>query len=166
MTCAPGILEFRRSDNGMQRAKETPAWRAKTSASDGDRERRPTNGAPAADQHPRLSHPTILVASSNDELRQRLASSLRADNCLVLDVDSLNGMLDAVIVHSRPIHVLMLDVGLGRNMIGHLKRYRSGMHVVLMDDTHEAGMEDALAADAALSRARLLVGIVKRAFHA
>ena len=115
----------------------------------------------------RQSHPTVLVATANHELRQRLACRLRAANCLVLDVDSLNRMLDVVIAHSRPIHVLLLDVGLsGWSVISHVKRYRPGMQLVTMVDHHLAGMEDALSPEDALREAQVLLGIAERSAHA
>jgi hypothetical protein len=77
------------------------------------------------------AHPTALVAVRSGELRQPLVDSLRRDNWLVLEADSLNGVLDVVKLHSRPIQVLLLDVNIGDPALAaRLKHYRFGMQVL------------------------------------
>src|SRR5437868_11548544 len=74
------------------------------------------------------SYPTVLVGVEDGELRQLLVDRLHQDDFLVLEADSSRRVLDVVIRHSRPIHVLLLETGIGdREFEALLKRFRSYM---------------------------------------
>jgi len=107
-------------------------------------------------------YPTVLVAADNGEKRQPLVCGLRQDNCLVLEADSLGRVLDVVKVHSRPIHLLLLDVQIGDAAWATLlNRYRPDMQILfVMSSSHEVRTE-ALPPHAALAKARELLKLPK-----
>ena len=92
-----------------------------------------------------------------------MVHSLRQDNCLVLEADSLSRVLDVVKVHSRPIHVLLLDVSIGDLALAALvQRYRSGIQVLFVTKSSSQAPHDALPPDGALAKARELLNLQKR----
>ncbi|HTS66265.1 MAG TPA: hypothetical protein VMH28_29780 [Candidatus Acidoferrales bacterium] len=101
------------------------------------------------------SYPTVLIAAADAEMRRLLAGSFRGDECLVLEADSRDGAFEIVRVHSRPIHVLLLDFQIaGPDWAAGLKRYRSDMQVLIVTEE--------LSPAAALQRARELLRLPKR----
>ena len=107
-------------------------------------------------------HPTVLVASDSGEMRRLLVDGLRQDNCHVLEADSMASTLDVVRGHSRPIHVLLLDVNLGAldPAVGTLRSYRSGMEIMSIGCDKQPGV--LLPLDALASTCELLKAHTKR----
>ena len=102
-------------------------------------------------------YPTVLVAGNNQETRRPLVHSLRQE-CLVLEADTVSRVLDVVKIHSRPIHVLLLDVSMGDPALAALvQRYRSGMQVLFVTGSSGEAAQDALPRDGALAKARELL---------
>jgi len=76
--------------------------------------------------------PTVLVAAKSVELGQRLLEGIEEEKVLVLKARNQRELLGIVQLHSRPIHVVLLDIDIGERMAAHLKRYRAKMHLVLV----------------------------------
>lgn len=66
----------------------------------------------AIHQQPRMSFPTVLVVVRNDELRRDLVDDLSHDRSLVLEADNEGGAIVHVMSHSRPIHVVLVEMNL------------------------------------------------------
>src|SRR5215469_17467551 len=56
--------------------------------------------------------PTVLIAAENPGMRQSMANDLRQDPCNILQADSVARLWDAIVNHSRAIHVLLTDLKL------------------------------------------------------
>lgn len=78
--------------------------------------------------------PTIIVASKDAGVRSGLLRDLvRAAAPLVLEADSEAAILDFVKLHSRPVHVLLVDSTLSQpEFVANLRQYRREMNVVLV----------------------------------
>jgi CheY-like chemotaxis protein len=99
------------------------------------------------------SFPTILVAEEDDELRYALAHNLGHDGYLVLEAPDWPSALGIARVHSRPIHLLLIDVGMD-NHTALLKQYRPEMRVFFVTRHPHEGLRDALAPETALAKVR------------
>jgi hypothetical protein len=83
----------------------------------------------------RTPYPTVLVASSDDRLREILAQSVLQIGAHVLEARNESNTVEIIRTHSRPIHVLLIDFNLGRDgFVASLRRYRPDMHVVFVDE--------------------------------
>lgn len=59
---------------------------------------------------------------------------LQRDNYLVLESRDENETMDIIRLHSRPIHVMLIDESVfSHNLASRLSQYRPQMHVVFMD---------------------------------
>jgi hypothetical protein len=94
-------------------------------------------------------YPTILVARNSDGLDGKLINCLERDGFHVLEVGGWEQVFNAVRVHSRPIHLLLVDASM-RIHVPMLKRHRSELQVVL---THKP-----VDADAVLAEVRKVLG--------
>src|SRR5215469_4439764 len=56
--------------------------------------------------------PTVLIAAESPGMRQSMANDLREDPCNVLLADSVVHLWEAIVNHSRAIHVLLTDLKL------------------------------------------------------
>jgi DNA-binding response OmpR family regulator len=75
--------------------------------------------------HERSAH---LVAEEDDELRSALSNSLRQDGYLVLEAHDVPSVLGIARVHSRPIHLLLIDVSIDNHTLAALRKpYRPEM---------------------------------------
>ena len=103
-------------------------------------------------------HPTALVAVDDREARNFLVDSLQQDNCLVLEAESVSRVLDVVRVHSRPIHVVLLDVEIGDHALAALlRRYRSELQVVFVPKSPNEGQRRAMELEGVLTTARQIL---------
>ena len=98
-------------------------------------------------EHPG-GYPTVLIAVHADEMRRAVAAKLERHNWLVLEADSIDSALHFVQMHSRPIHVVVLDAAIRDSAQGALfGKYRPNMHIVALSPT-----EPGLACDLALAQ--------------
>jgi hypothetical protein len=110
--------------------------------------------------HPgtREGFPTVLIAAENPGMRQSLADHLRQDQCNVLQADCAARLWYAIVNHSRPIHVLLLEIGMeGPDFAEKAKQYRPGMRIVLVEKHSDQGQQGALPVGAAAAQARKLL---------
>jgi CheY-like chemotaxis protein len=98
--------------------------------------------------------PTILVAEQDNELRYALAHSLGHDGYLVLEAHDWPSALGIARVHSRPIQLLLTDVGMDNHTAALLKQYRPEMRVLFVTRHPHEGLKDALAPETALAKVR------------
>jgi hypothetical protein len=102
--------------------------------------------------------PTVLIAAENPGMRQSMANDLREDPCNVLLADSVVRLWEAIVNHSRAIHVLLTDLKLvGPDFARMAKRYRPGMRVLFVADDSDQSPPDVLPAGAAATQARELL---------
>ena len=102
--------------------------------------------------------PTVLIAAENPGMRQSMANDLRQDPCNILQADSVARLWDAIVNHSRAIHVLLTDLKLvGPDFAKMAKRYRPGMPVLFVADDSDQRPPDVLPAGAAATQARELL---------
>jgi hypothetical protein len=106
----------------------------------------------------RESFPTALIAAENPETRQSLASHLRQDRCNVLQADSAARLWHVIVNHSRPIHVLLLEMGMeGPDFAEMAKQYRPGMQILFVAKDSDQSQPGALPVAAAAAQARELL---------
>jgi CheY-like chemotaxis protein len=99
--------------------------------------------------------PTILVAEEDVELRSALSHSLRQDGYLVLEAHDVPSALGIALVHSRPIHLLLIDVSMDNHTLAALlQQYRPEMRVLFVTRHPHEGLKDALAPETALAKVR------------
>jgi hypothetical protein len=120
------------------------------------------NGAAGPSMHDsgqtRETFPTVLIAAGNREMRQSLANHLRLDPCNVLQADSGARLWDAIISHSRPIHVLLVEMGLaGPDFADMAKQYRPGMRILFVGGDSDKSQPWVLPVGAAVAQARELL---------
>ena len=108
------------------------------------------------------SYPTVLVGVQNEELRRLLTDKLRRDEFLVLEADNSQGVLNIVIQHSRPIHLLFLEASMADpEFPALLKQFRSYMRILFVTTCSEDAPFNALPPDYALAAARELLTPLK-----
>jgi DNA-binding response OmpR family regulator len=93
-------------------------------------------------------YPTILVARDDGGLDGTLINYLQRNGFHVLDADS-SDVFDVVKIHSRPIHLLLVDVSM-EAQLPILKKHRSELQVMLV--------KKPVGADDVLARVRQLLG--------
>lgn len=98
------------------------------------------SGEPGA----RENFPTVLIAAENQGMRQFLANFLRQDPCNILQADTAAALWHLIVNHSRQIHVLLLEIGLGGpDFAEKAKQYRPGMRILSIakhSDQSQAGI--------------------------
>ena len=93
-------------------------------------------------------YPTILVAR-DDGLDCRLVRYLQRNGFHVLEADDWAHLFDVVRVHSRPIHLLLVDVSMDAH-VPMLRQHRSELRVMFVKKPVDA--------DDVLARVRQLLG--------
>jgi hypothetical protein len=102
--------------------------------------------------------PTVLIAAENPGMRQSMANDLGEEPCNVLQADSVARLWDAIVNHSRAIHVLLTDLKLvGPDFVKIVKRYRPGMRILLVANDSDQSPPEVLPVGAAAMRARELL---------
>jgi DNA-binding response OmpR family regulator len=94
-------------------------------------------------------YPTVLVAHDDQALRSTLAHCLRREGYHVLEAHHWTNVFDFLRVHSRPIHLLLVDVNQAE-MVPMLKPYQSRMRVLFVNKPVDA--------DDVLPKVRQLLG--------
>jgi DNA-binding NtrC family response regulator len=94
-------------------------------------------------------YPTILVARDDNGLDGRLINCLQRNGFHVLEAGDWEQVFHAVRVHSRPIHLLLVDASMHAH-VPMLKKHRSELQVVLVQKPVDA--------DAVLAKVRQLLG--------
>ncbi len=103
--------------------------------------------------------PTVLVAANDRGTGLAFTARLEQEHCLVLAARNANEALQFVISHSRPIHVLLIDLEMdGIEVAARLGRYRPDMQVVLFSEERD-NTPHALPPEEALLKVRLLLGM-------
>jgi hypothetical protein len=128
------------ASNGVPRKTEA-------SPSKSDETIRLNDGAPSAQLH---AYPTVLVARDDNGLNGVLVDRLRSENYNVLEADDWDHLFDVVRVHSRRIHLLLLDA---KNMYANvpiLKAHRFWLQVLFV--------EKPVDVDDVLAKVRKLIG--------
>lgn len=99
--------------------------------------------------------PTVLIAAENPGMRQSMANDLRQDPCNVLQADTAARLWDAIVNHSRAIHVLLTDLKLvGPDFAKMAKQYRPGMKILFVAKDSDQGQPEVLPVGAAATQAR------------
>jgi hypothetical protein len=93
-------------------------------------------------------YPTILVAV-DEGLDFHLVRSLQLKGFHVLEADDWEHLFSVVRVHSRPIHLLLVDVSMDAR-VPILKEHRSELQIVFVNKPVDA--------DAVLAKVRQLLG--------
>ena len=93
-------------------------------------------------------YPTVLVVR-DDVLDSLLVRSLQRNGFHVLEADDWEHLFDVVTVHSRSIHLLLVDASMHAH-VPMLKKHRSELQVVLVQKPVDA--------DAVLTKVRQLLG--------
>jgi hypothetical protein len=102
--------------------------------------------------------PTVLIAAENSGMRQSMANDLRQDPCNVLQADSAVRLWDAIVNHSRAIHVLLAESELaGPDFAKKAKLYRPGMQIVFVANEADQSRPGVLPVCAAARQARELL---------
>jgi CheY-like chemotaxis protein len=126
------------ASNGFPRKTEA-------SPSKSDETIRLNDRTPSAQLH---AYPTVLVARDDSGLNGVLVDRLRSENYNVLEADS-GDVFDVVRVHSRAIHLLLVDVSMDAH-VPILKKHRSELQVVFVKKPVDA--------DEVLTKVRKILG--------
>jgi DNA-binding response OmpR family regulator len=94
-------------------------------------------------------YPTVLVVR-DDVLDSLLVRSLQRNGFHVLEADDWEHLFDVVRVHSRPIHVLVVDESMD-SRVPILKKHRSELQVVFV--------KKPVNSDEVLARVRHVLGL-------
>jgi len=106
------------------------------------------------------THPTVLIAATDEGLRNDLVFNLRELGCLVLEAEMATRAIEAVIRHSRPIQVLLAEKNLDDvGLLETLRRYRPQMHILLVTRDSNQSEPAVLAMDVALAKTRELLNL-------
>jgi hypothetical protein len=102
--------------------------------------------------------PTVLIAAENPGMRQSMANDFRQDPCNVLQADSASRLWDAIVNHSRAIHVLLTELKLvGPDFAKMAKQYRPGMRILFVANDSDQSQPGVLPVGAAAMQARELL---------
>jgi hypothetical protein len=102
--------------------------------------------------------PTVLIAAENPGMRQSMANDLGHESCNVLQADSAARLWDAIVNHSRAIHVLLTELKLvGPDFTKIAKLYRPGMRILFVANDSDQSQPGVLPAGAAARQARELL---------
>ena len=102
----------------------------------------------------RSGFPTILLAEDDNELRNALAHSLRQNGYLVLEAHDGPSALGIARIHSRPIHLLLIDVDMDDHTSAFLKQHRPEMSVLYITRHPHEALHDALDQETVLAKVR------------
>jgi DNA-binding response OmpR family regulator len=102
-------------------------------------------------------YPTILVARDDDGLDGTLINCLQRNGYHVLEADDWDHLFHVVSVHSRRIHLLILDAKNRYANVPILKAYRFWMQIVFVEKPVDVG--DVLA------KVRKLIGSPPSSFR-
>jgi DNA-binding response OmpR family regulator len=94
-------------------------------------------------------YPTVLVAHHDVGVRGILLDCLKRNGFHVLEADDWDHLFDVVRVHSRPIHLLLVDVSMDAR-VPILKEHRSELQVLFVKRPVDA--------DVVLANVRQLLG--------
>ena len=98
---------------------------------------------------------TVLVAVDDAETRRTLVDGLRQDDRNILEAPDLPSMVEAVLTQSKPIHLLLIDVGTDkRTWATRLMNHRQKMIVFLVAEHQDGQLPDVLTPTLALSAVR------------
>src|SRR5690242_10414728 len=94
------------------------------------------------------SLPTVLAAELDTRYRDHLMGGLRKRGYIVLEARDSGEALDRIRIHSRHIHVLLVngDPG-GRDLAATLKPYRPDMEIMFVSTNESAADPDVLSPD-------------------
>lgn len=83
--------------------------------------------------------PTVLVTGDDSELRSDLVNLLLLEGYYVLEAHDAADAFHIAIVHSRPIHLLLMDLGMeGSSLLAaRLRPYRDEMRVLFRTKTDD-----------------------------
>lgn len=96
-------------------------------------------------------YPTVLVAIDDAEARSTLLEGLRQDDYSILEAPDLPGMIEVVLTQSKPIHLLLVDVGTEkRQWAKRLKNHRPHMVVIVVAANQNEQDPDVLTPELAL----------------
>lgn len=102
--------------------------------------------------------PTVLIAAENPGMRQSMANDLGQESCNVLQADSATRLWDAIVNHSRAIHVLLTELKLvGPDFTKMAKLYRPGMRILFVANDSDQSHPEVLPVGAAAIEARELL---------
>ena len=93
--------------------------------------------------------PTVLVARNDDALDVPMVHRLKGSGFNVVEADDWEHVFHFVILHSRPIHVLLADVSM-EAQVPILKKHRSELQVMFVKKPVDA--------DVVLAKVRQLLG--------
>jgi hypothetical protein len=106
----------------------------------------------------REAFPTVLIAAENQGTRQFLVNFLRRDPCNILQADTAIGLWHVIVNHSRQIHVLLLEMGLGGPDFAVMaKQYRPGMRILSIANHTDQNQPGILPIGIAAAQARELL---------
>ncbi|HTP36002.1 MAG TPA: hypothetical protein VMJ75_27695 [Candidatus Acidoferrales bacterium] len=104
-------------------------------------------------------HPTILVAAVDNDMRCELTREFQRCGYLVLDAGSAENALQIVIGHSRPIHVMLLQLdGRDEALAARLSQYRPAMEIVLVPRSSERARSAQRCPSDVLAKAHQVLG--------
>jgi DNA-binding response OmpR family regulator len=106
----------------------------------------------------RSGFPTILLAEDDNELRKALAHSLRQYGYLVLEAHDGPSALCIARIHSRPIHLLLMDVDIDSHTSASLRQYRPEMSVLYITRHPHEALQDALDKETVLAKVQAFFG--------
>lgn len=119
---------------------------------------RGTHNDPSNQRRRREAYPTVLVASNDIALRHSLTHSLQQERCLVLEAENTEGLLHFTISHSRPIHVLLVDIQIeDPPLISMVQRYRPSTRILIVAGNPNENRLGVLGLDAALAEIRSII---------
>ena len=131
---------FRFLPNVSGNSKKEPASNAENS----------TGVADKAQPLPANDYPTVLVARDDDGLDDTLINSLQQNGFHVLEADDWDHLFDVARVHSRRIHLLLLNAKNTYANVPILKAHRSWLRILFVQKPVDT--------DDVLAKVRKLVG--------
>jgi len=99
---------------------------------------------------PANDYPTVLVARDGDGLDDTLINCLQRNGFHVLEADDWAHLFDVAKVHSRRIHLLLLDAKNTYAKVSILKAHRSWLRILFVQKPVDA--------DVVLAKVRQLIG--------
>ena len=95
------------------------------------------------------TYPTVLVARDDDGLNDALISCLQRNGFHVLEAHDWEHVVDVVRVHSRPIHLLLVNESVDAQ-VSIVKEHRSELQIMVVNKPVDA--------DVVLAKVRQLLG--------
>jgi DNA-binding response OmpR family regulator len=98
------------------------------------------------------AYPTVLVAVDDAEARRTLVDGLRQDDYNILEAPDLATMVEGVLTHATPIHLLLVDAGTEKlQWATRLKNHRQRMTVFVVAVHQQELDRDVLTPERALA---------------